>query len=355
MGAGNATALVLAVAANALCVAVAVGMWRRHRRRRRAERSQHPSARPPLGVDFVDTARGRRLGIHVPSGAPPLEIDIVSFRPARETVSWDSEPIDESIAIDPGGSVVLRSSLPLDEHEFDVVVAWTARHPTGLVRESHLFRLPSDREEPTPPSRVAALPAGPALVLAALAAVAGALSLTSLTSDDHTDGRVADAVASSTPNPTTTTTPAVTTTIDARPGATTVPTTVDDVPTTEAATPEAPTNTTAATTTTADPTTSTPLTGTSSGTTPGDDARVIASARIGECRFGDQCLIAGFTIEGFDPRPSEYVCEFEDGSRFSFRFDSDGVETACSTGTETAAITIEVGGIRSNTVTRDDV
>ena len=49
------------------------------------------------------------------------------------------------------------------------------------------------------------------------------------------------------------------------------------------------------------------------------------------------------------------MCEFEDGSRFTFRFDSGGVDDACATGSADAAITVEIEGVRSETVTRADV
>ena len=81
---------------------------------------------------------------------------------------------------------------------------------------------------------------------------------------------------------------------------------------------------------------------------------MFATAGLGECRFGTDCLIVGFAIEGFDPRPQEYICEFDDGSRFTFRFDSTGVENACSSGSATAQITVEVAGVRSDTMSRSD-
>jgi hypothetical protein len=79
---------------------------------------------------------------------------------------------------------------------------------------------------------------------------------------------------------------------------------------------------------------------------------VLVDARVAPCRFGDECLIVGFRIEGFTTRPQEYACEFDDGSRFTFRFDSDAVDDACATGNTDAAITIEIEGVRSDTVTR---
>ena len=71
--------------------------------------------------------------------------------------------------------------------------------------------------------------------------------------------------------------------------------------------------------------------------------------REGGCRYGSNCLIAAFTIERFDGHPAEYVCEFADGSRYTFRFDRNGTLYACATGNPNGSITIEVDGIRSQT------
>lgn len=73
---------------------------------------------------------------------------------------------------------------------------------------------------------------------------------------------------------------------------------------------------------------------------------------VGPCSFGSECLIAGFTIHNFDTQPNEFVCEFADGSRYTFRFDSQGVERACATGDLAGSITIEVAGVRSEAFTR---
>ena len=74
--------------------------------------------------------------------------------------------------------------------------------------------------------------------------------------------------------------------------------------------------------------------------------------RVAPCDFGSECLIVGFTIDGFDSQPTEFVCVFDDGSRYPFRFDSSGVERACATGDPTGSITIEVAGVRSETFRR---
>lgn len=83
-----------------------------------------------------------------------------------------------------------------------------------------------------------------------------------------------------------------------------------------------------------------------------DGPRVVIVGREGPCRFGSDCLIVGFSIEGFDTQPTEFVCEFGDGSRFTFRFESLAVEHACATSGAAASITVEVDGVRSDTATR---
>ena len=82
---------------------------------------------------------------------------------------------------------------------------------------------------------------------------------------------------------------------------------------------------------------------------------VSASGRIEDCRFGSDCLVVGFEIDGFDAAPTEYVCEFGDGERVTFGFVGDGAVTACSARSAAPSITIEVAGVRSNTVTPDDL
>ena len=80
-----------------------------------------------------------------------------------------------------------------------------------------------------------------------------------------------------------------------------------------------------------------------------DGPVVTITGVVGPCRFGRDCLIAGFTIQRFDAQPTQYVCEFSDGSRYTFRFDGDDVRYACATGRPTDTITIEVNGVRSET------
>src|SRR5687767_9607494 len=101
----------------------------------------------------------------------------------------------------------------------------------------------------------------------------------------------ASASASTTDAPTTTTVPPTTTTA---PPTTTVPPTTTTVP---------PTTTTAPPTTTVPPTTTGPPPTTLEPTGP----TVTIIGRVSACRFGPDCLIAGFTIERFDVQPTRYV------------------------------------------------
>ena len=137
-----------------------------------------------------------------------------------------------------------------------------------------------------------------------------------------------------------------------------LPTTATTSPATTPTTPPANTPTTPPAntpTTTPANTTDTPTTTATPVTSIVEGPRVLITAMIGDCRFGTDCLIAGFTVAGFETAPSQYVCEFADGSRIEFRFGGDGVDTACATGSADAAITIDVEGVRSETVTRASV
>ena len=348
----DTTALAIAAVATSIGVGVVVWMWRRSRRRRRAVRSRHPSVRPPLTVGFVDVEPWSRLCIDVPPGAPEMTVDIVTYRRARPVGPWDDEPLDGPLVIEPGSRTVLAATLPAGSAA-DVVVAWTARHPTGPVQGSRLFRLPPEREVTVGPSSRSGVLAGrPAAVLLALlvaaAAVVGAAWM------DRDGARADDQAAGPTPTPEPEPDP------EPAPTPAPAPTPSGTAPVGVASTTAATTSSTSVTPATA-PATAPETAATPSSTSEAPDTvpaagpRVAAEGRLGPCRFGDDCLIVGFTIEGFSTSPQEYVCEFEDGSRFTFRFDSGGVADACATGTADAAITVEIDGVRSVTVTRDDV
>lgn len=81
--------------------------------------------------------------------------------------------------------------------------------------------------------------------------------------------------------------------------------------------------------------------------------RVEIVTRTEPCKFGSNCLVAGFVLHDFATPPGEFVCEFASGNRFTFGAGQFAVERACATGARGDSITIEVAGIRSDTVTHD--
>lgn len=341
--------LVLAAVANAAGIAVALVMWRRHRRRRRALESNHPSVRPPLGVDLVDTDGARRIRLSVPPGAPTLSIDIVSFRRDDESHPWESELLEETLVIPPGSGIVLASQLATDTSSVDVVVAWTAHSEAGATPGSQLFRVPEQPDVPVAPPPAAGLAGPVAIVLVAI--LVGSVALVGLSAlGDDAAGDSSDAAPTFPTAPTTGGTDVASTTVAGGTGA--VPTSVEPPATSDPSAPSVVTTTAPAAPTTPPgtgaPDTSAPATSVPTGGGP----VVLAEGRIEPCRFGDECLVVGFRISGFDGTSGDYVCEFEDGSRFTFSFLGDGAETACATGSETAEITVEVDGVRSETVTR---
>ena len=73
--------------------------------------------------------------------------------------------------------------------------------------------------------------------------------------------------------------------------------------------------------------------------------------RVGPCRYGPECFVASFTIDGFETRPVEFVCEFSSGARYVFRVAEIGADPACSTLDVPDSIVVEVGGLRSEPLT----
>jgi hypothetical protein len=193
------------------------------------------------------------------------------------------------------------------------------------------------------------------MVLAFVAVVVAVFAVIAMSGDPGSDGAarlqtsesavtIASRVVltSTTTAPTTTppTTTAPTTTVVA--ATTTVVVTIPTAaPTTVGQTPAVQPTPTSAPTTVA--TTAAPTTVQANG------PAVTIIGRVGPCDYGNECLIAGFTIHNFDSQPTEFVCEFADGSRYAFRFNRQAVERACATGDPRDSITIEVAGVRSAT------
>ena len=73
-----------------------------------------------------------------------------------------------------------------------------------------------------------------------------------------------------------------------------------------------------------------------------------------ECRFGANCLVASFAIEGFDTHPGRFVCVYPN-SRRDFTFNGDRVDDACVTADPGDTLAIEVAGVTSATISEDDL
>ena len=243
---------------------------------------------------------------------------------------------------------------------------------------------PVDRDAPVPPEREPALPAPqkPAarkggrppgwwqrtvlgfpvwIVLAFLAVVIAIFAVIALSGDPGTEStdrlQTVDSAATTAPQPaatittTASTTAPTTTVVAATPTAVvTIPT---ETPTTVAQTPAvpataAPTQAPATAPATVAPTAA-PTTVPPAPTPPPSGPVVTIIGDVAPCDYGSECLLAGFTIHNFDSQPSEFVCEFSDGSRYTFHFNRQEVERACATGDPTDSITIEVAGVRSAT------
>jgi hypothetical protein len=87
---------------------------------------------------------------------------------------------------------------------------------------------------------------------------------------------------------------------------------------------------------------------------PPADGRVIEIAsRIEPCKFGSRCLVAGFSLSGFETQPDSFVCEFASGARYTFPLKRSDVDYACATSGSGDSITIEIDGVRSETVVLD--
>jgi hypothetical protein len=89
-------------------------------------------------------------------------------------------------------------------------------------------------------------------------------------------------------------------------------------------------------------------------TTVAGDREVIISGEVKACRFGADCLIASFTIDGFDPHPGRFICIYPN-SQSDFSFNNTNVIDACITADEGDTITIEVDGVRSLTISEENL
>ena len=365
---------VMGIIAGLGALVVVVFAW--PRRRSDAVRHRHPSAGPPFSLAFEPAGPSWRFSVR--QGRPPVAIDILTHRPAG-TGEWSSEPFVEPIVVRPGTEVAIVATVADATVGHDVVVAWTVQHATGPVEGSRTMTVGTTPPATNAPAPVAGAGLAPRIALGSIAVFLALITMvlglrvfgdTSESSERSTavpastSPLTSDVVRDLVPTVATTTTPTSTSPTSTSPASTSPAS--SSVPgrgsiagtASPASTSVAPTTTTTATATTVDAATTPPESTTvrtsevASTTSPAPDGPAVAvDGRVDDCRFGTDCLIVGFTLAGFDGS-GEYVCEFGDGSRFVFRYLGDGADDACVTGGDDAAITIEVDGVRSRTVTR---
>jgi hypothetical protein len=89
-------------------------------------------------------------------------------------------------------------------------------------------------------------------------------------------------------------------------------------------------------------------------TTVSPERRVLIEGEIEPCRFGDRCLVASFTLEGFEQTSGEFVCIYPNSSS-RFSFSDGGRDDACLTADEGDTIAIEVDGVRSDVISEENL
>jgi hypothetical protein len=97
-----------------------------------------------------------------------------------------------------------------------------------------------------------------------------------------------------------------------------------------------------------------PTTQRSTTTTVASEPQVQIRGEMKPCRYGDNCLVASFTIDGFDEHPGRFTCIYPN-SQSEFTFNNDGVDEACLTADDGDTITIEIDGVQSATISEQDL
>ena len=116
----------------------------------------------------------------------------------------------------------------------------------------------------------------------------------------------------------------------------------------------APTDTTTPVTTPPTTTIRPTTTQRSTTTTSAPGRQVQIRGEMKPCRFGANCLVASFSIAGFDEHPGRFTC-ISPNSRRDFSFNDDDVDDACITADPGDTITIEVDEVQSATISEDDL
>lgn len=351
----------LALVAGAVGLLIVIRTWPRPPRRTQVARLRHPSAPPPVGLALDATEDAAHWRVTTPPDALPTTVDIVAWQPVGAPDEWWTEPIVDPIELGPGESALLPLVIDDPTTPHLVVVAWTVKHPGGDVLGSRTLTVDTD----APPAPVGA----PAphrhagwILLMASALMTGLLVVLVLVAGWRVlDGESADGSGAATAAPTTEAGPRTTRATEpsvTAPSPTTSPMTAPVIVTASStAATTAPTTTTTATTapataTTAPPENTVDPTTSTTPTSDPDERSIVIRGRIEDCRFGADCLIASFSADGFPPE-GDYVCEFDDGSRFAFRYAGGGGLDACATSGASPSITIEIDGVRSATITRE--
>lgn len=114
----------------------------------------------------------------------------------------------------------------------------------------------------------------------------------------------------------------------------------------------APATTIATTTTSSTVATTTTLASTTTTSAPAQ--QVLIRGEVKPCQFGSECLVAHFEIDGFDPHPGVFTCIYPNSAR-DFGFNDNVVDDACLTADEGDTITVEVAGVRSATISAENL
>lgn len=358
----------VALLAGVVGLFVMLRTWPRLPRKAQVARLRHPSAPLPVGVALDTSGDTAHWRIFTSAKSVPTAVDILTWRPVGAADEWRSEPIVEPIELEPGESAVLPLVVDDPTAAHLVVLAWTVRHPGGHVQGSRTLTVgttSSTFPAAAPTSRRWALLAGAALIsglLVVLVLVAGWRVLDGDGSAMPTDATeplvTTEPLVGPTTDPTTPPTLAGSTTAgSAMPTEVSSSTIPAPTPTSTTLTSNATTSnaTTAASRSPTDATTAaTTVPATSSAPPTDPDGRSIeVRGRVEDCRFGADCVIVSFSAVGF-PDEGDYVCEFADGSRVTFRYAGGGAVDACAASGDSPSVTIEIDGVRSATITREE-
>ncbi len=126
-----------AVAASvAVLLVTSVVLFRRRRSRSEAKLDVGPSGVEPV-VELAAIGNARRWRLLSPPGAPPVTIDVFSFRVCSGDWSsdWRHELMDEPLHLAPGHTQIVGAAQDPNA-DYDIFVGWVAHHAQGDVAGS---------------------------------------------------------------------------------------------------------------------------------------------------------------------------------------------------------------------------